>query len=178
LSGRLEPIGEAIGNVVLDNRPIFETFRPPRLQERDHEVIRIASGRDWLAIIIPHDLTGAHQWLWDADNRTPPGFRLKAIGCLFFGLLPSCSKDQIHLAYLVGSRPRDAGNPSGKTDDAAIGKRPQKSPASVFRKLKRFHRTCVASTTQVRSHWSTSRTYQKHEPVAISRAHARGMSKL
>jgi hypothetical protein len=78
---------------VLDYRPLFEFLRTTRLQKREQQIVRIASDRKRLPVIVAHDLAAANERFWHALNRSPPGFRLERIGGVFFSLPHADAKD-------------------------------------------------------------------------------------
>ena len=92
LSRCFEPIGEAIGNVVLDHSAVLEFLRAARLEQRQQQIIGIAPDREWLAVVVAHDLAAADERFRHALNRAPPGFRLQRIGRAFFRFLHAEAK--------------------------------------------------------------------------------------
>ena len=119
-----ELIGETIGNVVLDQRPVLEFVRSARLEQRQQQIVGIAPDSERLPVIVAHDLAAVDERLGHAVNGTPPGFGLQRVGGLFFGLVPGCGEVGILLAHLIDPRPGDAGDLSRDGDDAGVGKRP------------------------------------------------------
>ena len=79
LSRCFEPIGEAIGNVVLDHSAVLEALRTARLEQRQQQIIGIAPDRERLPVIVVHHFPGADQRFRHAVDRAPPGFRFSGV---------------------------------------------------------------------------------------------------
>jgi phosphonate transport system ATP-binding protein len=63
----------AVGDVVLDHRPVLEALGAARFEERQQQIVGIAADRERLTVIVAHDLATADEWFRHADDRTPRG---------------------------------------------------------------------------------------------------------
>jgi len=81
-----------------------------RSEQRQQQVIRVATDRDRLTIIVANDPAATHHRLQYAINRNRASPPPRAVGGDFFGLVPGGGERRIRPSELVNTIPASAGD--------------------------------------------------------------------